>query len=66
MIDGFHSSRALNGALASPLPVRVGLRTQARLGVVIRQHLRLSLASLGKALLQHLGNPLMVALASTL
>ena len=57
--------RAFDGYLSRSLPIGDGLYTQARLGVVLRQQLRLRLADLGKARLHHLGNMLMVPLAGT-
>ena len=55
--------RALDSALARPLPIGDGLRQHAGFGIVMRQQLGLSLAELGKACLQHLGNVLMVPLS---
>jgi hypothetical protein len=64
--DGFLVRRALASALAGPPPVIHGLVGEAGLGVVIRQQLGLSLDHLGKPLLQHLGNVLMVLLPGAL
>ena len=62
--DGFQMGRAVAGVLTRPLPVEHCLLGEARLGVVIRQQFRLGLGGLGKLRLQHLGNVLMVPLAS--
>jgi hypothetical protein len=61
--DGFDMGRALEGALASLLPIGQGLRHQACLRIMMGQQLGLRLAEVGKAPLQHLGNVLMVLLA---
>ena len=65
MSERLHIRRALDGALTRPLPVGYGLCAEARLGIVVREQLRLCLADLGKARLHHLGNALMVLLAGT-
>src|SRR5205823_5439437 len=61
--DRLDMRRALNGALAGPLPIRDSLRVQAGLGVVMGQQLRLCRADRGKTRLQHLGNTLLLLLA---
>ena len=66
MAEGFHIGRALNGVLASPLPVGHGLSAEARLGVVMRQQLGLGLGHLRKLRLQHLSNALVVLLPRAL
>ena len=60
--DRFHIGRALAGSLPCLLPVGNGLLDEARLGVVMGQQLRLGLDGLGKLLLQHLGNLLVILL----
>jgi hypothetical protein len=58
--------RALDGALASLLPVVHSLGTEARFGVVVGQQFGLRRDGVGKLRLQHLGNVLMVLLPGAL
>jgi hypothetical protein len=60
--DRFRIGRTLQGALTSHVPVGQSLCAQARLGVVMRQQLRLRLGRVRKPLRQHLGKALMVLL----
>jgi hypothetical protein len=62
----FDIGRALDGALPGLLPVADGLGGAPRFGVVVRHQLWLGLDRLGKALLEHLSNTLMVLLAGAL
>jgi hypothetical protein len=57
-------SRALYRSLPCLLPIRNGLGHEAGLRIVMRQQLGLGLADRGKALFQHLGNALVMLLAS--
>jgi hypothetical protein len=66
MADGLEVRRALQGTLPSALPVGERLRTQARLGVMVRQQFRLGLHRLGKLRLQHVRNALVILLTCTL
>jgi hypothetical protein len=54
--------RALDSTLARSLPIGDGLRHKAGLRIVLCQHFGLGLYRLGKLLLQHLRNALMVLL----
>src|SRR5438128_8701854 len=63
MTDGFHVRRALDGAMAGPLPVTHGPIGEPRLGEVIREYLGLRLDGLGKSLGQHLRDLLMILLS---
>ena len=63
VLDRFWVGRALQGLLSSPLPVGNGLRTEPRLGVMLRHQFGLALSRLRKPRLQDLRNTLVILLA---
>ena len=65
MTNRFDMRRALNGTLASPLPVWNGLLCQTRLCVVLCQEFGPRLSHLWELLFQHLRNVCMVLLPHT-
>src|SRR5262249_40183268 len=60
----FRIRRALEGALARPLPVADGGLVLARRGAVVRQQLGLCLSRLWKLSFEYLGDVLVVLLSS--
>ena len=61
--DRFQVCRAPSSQLAGAAPIRDRPRRQARVGQMLRQHLRPGFASLRRPLLEHLGDPGVQALA---
>ena len=63
MADSLYTRRALERLLSGSLPVAKSLLIESRFGVMMGEQFGLGLDRLGKSLLQHLGNALVILLA---